>query len=590
MAFGKVDAGKYQVGGGMYEMPDLEIGQAPDIGMITGYWAQPPIPSPATATLDLGQPQTEVAGLLLRANLPSTITLKGPADLLFSGFTVKLTAQPLMRNLAKPVWGSIRSITGTATAAQEILLAAPARIEAVGILRVRPKNALPPAPVKVSYKEGGYFKTYVAALGLWAMPWSSQSTRTYSGYHEQAVVTDAIQLDLLDKNALLLLASPSLPSRLGLALGDDTPAQLFPSEMEDGGTVTSRDLTGQINAAWRRGGSGGPGGVAEVALRITSLTDGIVRVALDGAWGRSYVSPEQALAVDPVGPASFAVAWPFAGVSEAVASLRLTGSLEGGRRVQLVSGTASFNVRATERLEVAQAFQLGPSSGSQATPATSREVLAVWLMLPRLPKAEERVEVRLVEGAGDPPSPADEPLAAMEVTLPVDASAYVPEGNGFWYRAAFEKPVQLDGMQVVSPLFVVAAGREGGSLLAHLSQSVPPEAAQRVPGGAGAGISLVRNLDRTGTWEVQPFNRLAAQWLMDLEVAPVAEEYPALVSLAYAEQVSQAIPLAGGGRVSLETAPALVAQPGSGELSVRLDSVVRAGLRAQLLLYKPVKS
>ncbi|MFZ5824099.1 MAG: hypothetical protein ACOY94_07215 [Bacillota bacterium] len=549
---------------------------------LAGWWQEPEAPPATTAVLDLGKPETQVTGLLLRANVPSTIRLKGPADLLFSAFSVRLTARSLVRNLARPEWGSSRAVSGADADWQEILLAAPARIEAVG---VRSKSAS--ADVWVKYREGTD-KTYVRALNLYGF--TTKGGFRYSGYHQQAVVTQAVKLELPDQQAEVLLSSPSLPSRVALALGDDTPAQLFPAEMELNGTVTSRDLAGQINAAWKRGSSGE---TAEAQLRITSLTDGVVQVDLSGVWGRYYASPAQSLALDSVHPAVVGVAWPFGATPDGQVSLHLTGKLTGGRRLSSVTGPPAFCVRATERLEVAQAVRIVAAE----SPTEQRTVQAVWLMLPRLPRAEERLEIRLAAAAGAPPFPADEPLARQKVTLPVDQAAYIPASTGgYWYRAALEKPVSLDGLQATSPLFVVAAGREGGSLLAHQSLGVAPESGERIPAGAWAGVSLARNLDLTGTWEVQSFNRQAARWMVDLELTPVPAETQSLITVAYGPGPPQPLPLSAADRVSVQTARQQVARPqpytasetSPPVLTATLASPVRADLSVQLFLYKSV--
>lgn len=552
-----------------------------DLAQLVGWWSEPD-PAPAqTATLNVGQGLTSLPQLLLRANLPSTVTLQGPKDLLFRGFGIKLTARSLVRNLAKPQWGSSRSITGESSPRQEILLAAPARVTGVGVrFRSAPKS------VKVEYKEATFIKTMVASMDLSTVVSHKGKTATYttSGYHQQAVVTDSIRFDLLEEQADLLVASPSLPSRVGVAIGDDTPAQIFPNEMELNGTLSSRDLTGVINAAWKRGVTGA---TAQVQLRITSLTDGVVQLDLTGAWGRLYTGQEAALSLDTFNAAGLQENWPFdTTVPDAEAWLNLTGRIEGGRRLGLVSGAPTFYVRTTERLEVAQAFRIAAGD----TPVEKRELLAVWLMVPSLPKAEAKLEIRLCAAISDPAFPADEPLARLETALPVDAAAYVAQHGVYWYRAALEKPVPLDGTQAISPLFVVVAGREGGSLLAHRSLGIEPTAAQRVPDGAGAGVGLVRNLDRTGQWEVQSFSRQAATWLVDLELAPTPAEYPGVLAIAYGSGALQALPLDGSARFALETARQVLARPASGSVAVTVASALRASVTAQLSLYKPIRA
>jgi hypothetical protein len=547
------------------ETTGISVGEV----MLAGSWSEPEAPPPATAVLDLGLPQTRVDKLLLRANIPSTVALRGPADLLFRAFSIRLTARGLVRNLAKADWGTSRSVTADAEQATEFLLAGPARITAIGVRTPGP----PKAGVAVRHKEAGLFQSMVESLGLYSL---YVGKGAHSGYHERAVVTDAFRFSLTDPKAEYLLASPSLPSRVGIALGDDTPAQLFPNEMAKDGTVTSRDLTAAINAAWKRGTADQN---AEVQLRITSLTDGVVQVDLAGAWGRSHAGQETRLLLDGINTASLTLAWPFVGVPAAQVWLRLTGAIDGGRRLGLSGdGAPAFHVRTTERLEVAQAFRI--ASGD--LPVAKRRLLAVWLMLPRLPRAEERVELRLAAAAGDPIFPADQPLARFEVALPVDATAYVARSGGYWYRAALAKPIELDGTQAASPLFVVAAGRGDGSLLAHRGLGLEPGGADRL------SASLVRNLERTGGWAVQGFNRQASRWLVDLELEPLPAECASLLAVACGAGPAQGLPLAGGNRVSLETAPLVLAAPPGGSLTFTLRSAVRAALTGQIVLYKPV--
>lgn len=578
--------GKPYAEGAQYESPPMAV--IDDLAVLAGLWEEPAAPPPGTATLDVGQGQAAVAALLLRANLPSTITLKGPKDLLFSGFTVRLTALELVRNLARPEWGSSRSVTGESTPKQEILFAAPARITAAGFRTRKPLSGA----VAVDYKQGPFTTTYVAAMAASAtVSYKGQGKAktkitTTSGYHQQALETHHLRFSLLDEQADLLVASPSLPSRVGLALGDDTPAQLFPTEMERNGTVTSRDLTGAMNAAWQRGVTGE---TATVRLRITSLTDGVVQVNLGGTWGRSVAGKERELRLDAINSAVLEEAWPFGpAVIDCQARLRLTGQIEGGRRMGMVASPPGFHVRTSEALEVAQAFRL---AGGPA-PVAKRQLLAVWLLLPGLPRAEERLEIRLAAATGEPIFPVDEPLARLETTLPVDGSAYTAaQGGGYWYRAVLPKPVEIDGTQAAGPLFVVVAGREAGTLLVHRSLGLAPEAAQRIPAGPGPGAALVRNLSRTGQWEVQAFNRQAAHWLVDLELAPTPEEYGGLMAFTCGADPLQALPLAGAGRLALDTPAQLLAQPaGGGPVVVSLRSAVRASVKAQLFLFKPIRT
>jgi hypothetical protein len=530
---------------------------------------KPPAGTPfiETADLDLDMPVKEALSLLLKANVPTVVTLTGSPDLLFSAFTVGLTARPLQRDVALADWGT--SASDLDSGQKEYLLAGLTRVESVGA------EASSGTSTEITYRENGQYpdspqvKVTLAASG-----------KKRVGYRNIAFQTDAVQAE---DDVTIHLYSPSLPARVGISVGDDSPLQVFPAAMAENGSVTSRDLAGQVNAAWARA-TAGADKRKHVIMKLTSQTDGMVDLKLEGPWGHSSVQPDAPLAVvlDPVNPVTLQVPWPF-GAMGGTATLQLTGRLTGGKRLHLAEAACDFQVRVQEHVEVAQAVQIAPGGAT----GEARQVTAVWLLLPAVPQAEEKLELRLAAAAGDPAGPADQPLARAEVALPADAAAYVAEGGRFWYRAVFEKPLDLDGSQVGQPLYVVAAGRGAGSLLCH-KLTGPMPGAGRVPAGPGkAGAALVRNLGRTGAWELQPYSQKSAAWAMDLELAPLAAEYGALVKASVPGKPEQAAAFTGPGQESVAlTWPDL---PGGTDLAITLRSAVGAQLQAQVMMYKLVK-
>lgn len=542
-------------------------------GGLRGAWSEPPAPPPATAYLPLdGSVAPQVAALLLKANIPATVTLKGPADLLFSAFTLSVTAKPLVRNMALETWGTSRSIVEDGDYL-EFLLPGLTRMEGVGA-RDRAKSS--DTTILVKSKDGGQFKE-TGTIQLFTQPGVGKPA---SGYNQVAFQTDAVRIDRTANSVHVLLHSTSFPSRIGVAVGDDTPVQVFPSMMENNGTLTTRDLAGQMNAAWRRFAAGGQ---SEVRLKLTSLTDGVVSLDFKGSWKRAYFSPATTLTLNPFQPATFTAPWPFGpATAEADAVLQLTGRLDGGKRLRLAGSAADFCVRVTEKLEVAQAILLAVGTAT----AEARQVAAVWLCLPAVPGAEEKVELRLAGAVGDPPAPADEAVARVEVTLPADASAYQPEGGRFWFRAPFPAPVTLDGTAVLKPFFVVAAGRTAGTVLSHRLGGALSSG--RVASLAlHTGAALFRNLERTGAWDLQPYNRQAATWVMDLELLPLAAEYDSLARVTFAGQPAAALAFTGAGDGVITYATKLSRPPGDVTVSVQSD--VNGAVTAQLAMYKTIK-
>lgn len=172
--------------------------------------------------------------------------------------------------------------------------------------------------------------------------------------------------------------------------------------------------------------------------------------------------------------------------------------------------------------------------------------------------------------------------------------AYTATGGGYWYRAVLKKPVVLDGAQATNPLFVVAAGRGAGSLLGHRSTGTDPGSAVQIPAAGGAGISLVRNLDRTDHWEVQSFNRQAAHWLVDLELAPTPAEEASLLTLAFGTGAPASLPLPGPGEINLQTTAMKLPRPAAPSpgatpvLTANISAPIRAQVTAQIRFFRPV--
>lgn len=531
-------------------------------------WSAVTPPVPTEAALNLGAPQTQVSELLLKGNVPSVVYLTGPTDLLFSAATLTVMAKPLVRNLADPQWGATRSTLQNPANTIEFLLPGLVRIDTAGLHN--PGSAQ--ASGKLLYKDSGGFSA------LTATPQSIAAGGKWSA--AVAFQTDVVRVESATPTLGVLLRSPSLPSRVAIAVGDDTPVQVFPSEMAENGTVTTRELAANLNMAWRRNASGAS---VTVALKLTSMTDGVVSVELKGAWGRAFTSPELSLALNPFQAASAATPWPA--LAEGAAVVTVTGRLQGGRRLGLAEGERSFTVRVTENLEVAQAFRLAEGD----TPGEGRRLLAVWLQLPAVPSSEQRADLYLTEATGDPPVPSPEPIVRMEATLPADGSAYIQAGGGYWFRAAFPKPIELDGARALRPLFVAVSGRGEGTVLSHRSDGALPGERGRTPSAAmAAGQALVRNRVRTGYWDLQAFDQQAALWLVDLELEPLPTEYGSLIALGVGGLAPQPLALTGAADVRLQVGPLPLARGDSQDLAVMVQSAVSGQIKAQVSLYKPI--
>ncbi|HLO01493.1 MAG TPA: hypothetical protein VK191_00040 [Symbiobacteriaceae bacterium] len=521
--------------------------------------------SPISLSLNLGQRENQAGPLLLRANLPSTIELVGPADLQFAQITLTLTAEPLVRNLADPTWGT--TLSSSAQGAQ-YLLARPARLTEI---RVEGTTSA----IKADIRELGSFRTLSDNLpeGAWTQALETDAVRIGA--------SESGQLGALPAGAAVLLASPSQPASIAVAVGDDTPVQVFPAQMEPGGTVTSRDLTPYLAAAWQRA----EGEERRVALRLTSLTDGQVTLRVTGAWSRVAETTPIEIELDPVEPTQAALPWPMAEQENLLltGALTLRDRIRTGRRLAL-SGEAGaeFGVRVTPGLQVAQSLLLADANGI----GEGRELSAIWLHLPALPTAPVSLTLQLFKGEGEAPRPGGRPLAELAITLPADRAAY-SERAGFWFRAPFREPVQLDGAAVTQPLCLVATGPADGLLLGHRwlpadTQEGPLRQRSQV------GPALVQNAALDGDWHLQRFGQRPAQWLFDLELLPSAPEWGGVVRLAFPDQPPQPVPLGGAQPQTVQTGPIALQRPPSGELAYRVESQVAGRALLAFRFYKPI--
>ncbi|TJY42620.1 hypothetical protein E5161_07140 [Cohnella pontilimi] len=535
-------------------------------------------PSRVTAAdLNLDAPQTVFQGMTLKANLPSVLTLQGSSDLYFSSFSVAVTARKLERNMAESYWGSVRSGDSDKGDQQvtEILLPSLTPIDVLAI-----RTAKKGQTAVFEKKENGYYSSELN------VPANLSEKKDYFGYKQVGWRTDSVRVSKPKTGSMkMLLRSPSLPARIGIAIVDDSPVQVIPSEMTEDGTVVSRDLAGQIYAAWQRAKPSADGFV-RVQLKLTSMTDGLADIEIKGVWGRYQSSAPISIPLNPFHPARVPVPWPF---KKQIADVRLavSGKLAGGIRRNLVDAPGDFCVRTGEKLEVAQSFLL--AEGPEITEL--RQVSAVWLCLPSVPTTEEKIELRIAKAVGNPLAPSDELIARAVTALPADSASYILKEGVFWFRAAFDPPAYLDGALMTQSLFVVAAGRAEGTLLCHMGAG--ESAAGRVPARAGeTGASLFRNLARSSTWEQQNFNRQASFWVMDLELVPLPEEYGAAVRISPSHQP-------GLERKAFFTGPAATAPdlewphlpvpPVGQEFAFVVTSSMKGSLTAEVKLYHPIK-
>jgi hypothetical protein len=497
------------------------------------WWGEPAPPYPQSTALPSAAPVIDLSApatvkVLLKAQVPAVVRLRGRPDLLFRRAGITLTALPLQRNLAAGTWGTAVSEVVPAnddfSRAREYLFSGPQRLTALA--------AAPATEVQFRVREGGRWRT-IAPVQRFYLPAPNYTVV------DQAVETDAVQVLTNTEQVAIVLLSESAPMRLMLAAGDDTPLQSFPSAVPAGERVASRDLAGDLNRAWAGALPAGDG-LVEIPIKITSLTDGLVEASLAGEWARSRVENLGELVLNPLAGQSVEVPWLPDATSGAV-TVVLEGDVGPGLRwglAEQAAGGRAFAVRVSDNLAIAQAVLLRAGGGT----GPARAVTAVWLALPDVPAQPQTVELQLCACTGEPATPAEgAPLARAEATLPADTTAYLaaaPGGPGEpvsrWFRVPFARPVALNGTAAGEPLFVVCSGREG-SLLAHRSVA----AAGRLPGAPGPGTALVRNLAWASDWEEQRFDTAHARWLFDLELAPQEGEAPLTLG-------GQPVTLAGG--------------------------------------------
>lgn len=567
-----------------------------------------------SAALDLDVPQKAIRTLLLKANEPSIVTLTGSSDLAFSALTIALTARALTRNMALGYWGTQVAPVVTRDDGVKLTtyaLPGPTRLQAA-CLGSRLRNAKPvqsssktPLATTLAARENGAFNgVSVQLTASGALASDILASKSFD------VTTDAVQAKDLPGSVYLLLLSDSAPSRVAISLGDDSPAQVFPAVIAADSTAISRDLSGHLNAVWRSAAASGA--KVSVALKLTSATDGLVDVDLRGVWGHSWKKPQPAsVELNALGPAALREAWPFGAMSADV-YVTLEGKLSGGLRTRWTNGAGgeAFAVRVAEKLEVAQAIQLLPEGDT----AAARRLAAAWIALPGVPAAEQKLELRLAEVAGSPAAPGAEPLARAEAKLPADAAAYIAAGGDYWFRVPFDKPVPIDGAAATKPLFLIAAGRGGGTPLVHRYLSAAPDAdagsasggaaADRLPGAMATGTALYRNLTLSGAWEQQGFNRRKAVWRAELELVPEPGDYARMLAVQLgvpggASTPSNSASASAPAYVGL-TGPSLSpgvqmgwsgAQPSAdGFLTIAFDSPCQGRLKATLSAYRPVSA
>ena len=503
---------KYDLANQAYQELQKEFGKAGPGGIHQHLpnppaWPEPTALPPDDPVISLQAPAPVTVAL--RAQVPAVVRLRGRPELVFSRAGVTLTAKPLKRNLALETWGTAVS----EVPADPEFFAHGREFRLPGVQRISVLACRPDTEFLFRAQEGGKWRTVVPVWKLYA------NIETDYNVVDQTVETDAVQLWYNGTVTSTVLLSESAPMRVMLAAGDDTPLQSFPSAVPAGESVVSRDLSGDLNRAWA-GATPVAGGLVEIQLKITSLTDGLAEVKLAGDWQRQLVQPAADLQLNPFHPKSFTVPWLPAAAAGSV-TVTVEGEFSTGPRQGLAEQAGAgrpFAVRVTENLAIAQAVLLRGGGGT----GPARMVTAVWLALPAVPLSAQTVELRLAGGAGDPVAPAEgAPLARAEATLPADAAAYIATepGGPVWYRVALDKPVALDGTASGQPFFLVGAGREGTKLL-HRSNAV----AARLPAQPGPGCALVRNLAWASDWEEQQFDRSPARWVFDLELAPLPGE------------------------------------------------------------------
>lgn len=498
-----------------------------------------PLPTGDAPPLTLGGEGRQV---LLRANRPTTVQLRVPADLRFRQVSIRLTGQALVRDLAAGddatlSWGGERRSVGSG--ASTVTLRQPARIAAVvftsgrlgniikDLLETKDPQALGKALFAACVLQA-HRRYQVTKLGIGhpgaVVDWSDGGTKKMRLDETLAINQDATVIDLAatphgagDDLAWHAL-SPSCARAVAVAVGDDTPQQVLGAELADGVAVTTRDLTGAFQAALARMQPEADGQV-RIPIPLLSVQDGLVAVEVLGVGLRcATVAPLvcDLLPLQPcVVPLPTLTAAPGAQVQ-----IRSQGTATGGVFLDLgITATpARFAVLVDERLHIAQALRLPPPDPPPSGPTGDAATLvAVWLCLESLPTAAAPVRLALAAISGDGFTPGNE-LGTCTATLPVDNSAYEERTPGcWWYRVPWMPGLVLDGVQTGQALVLMASGDATGLRLMHarLDDAVAP-----VPAATGAGSAHHRHLDRDRSWRQRLLAQQATRWLMAIEVAP----------------------------------------------------------------------
>lgn len=473
---------------------------------------------------------TPADSILLRARVPATLVLRGPADLRFQSLTLTFAApaQPLVRDLNSTEY----QIVEVDTTPKEYRLPAPTYVD-----RIRVLDATTATVVKVV--QAGRKETEPTQLVMSGSVFACGLTVT-------SVLAQGIPT-----NGRVEILSSAAASQVVVALPDGTPLHSFPAIFDSTQAVSAvtRDLAEAINKAWAEG-------QGNLKLTVTSMTDGRIDLGARGVWRRTALQvrapggasgPELARKVHPF---EWVEAEVLLGTGWKKAQLRLTvdSTGKGGLATRLQPETAGrrFSVRVTESLQLAQAFRLRVgTSPDGALPAL--HLTGVWLCLPSVPTEEQVLDLRLTPSTADQ-VPDSKTIAQWEAKLPADASAYVESGTEVWFRAPCPKPVKVDGATASHSLFLVVSGHGAGTLLVHrnlgtklepvtqadldgMQQPGPPSNfAPDLPGRILEGRTMVTNLSVDRTWAPLSFNCYDALWRFELELAPDSPAAPLLTA------------------------------------------------------------
>lgn len=499
-----------------------------------------PLP-PTEGLLSLDSPAAGGVTLLLRALKPSTLTLKGPADLRFRRFALTATAQPLQRNLALPFWGSATYPVAGGTDAQpeqtlHVVLPGTSRVEAMGLTANPPLDG---ATVELTGSE--------------------QQSVTYTlprqGQIACAVDTSVLRFRYPGRGAATaFIRSPSLPGGVMVELPGGVLLDAFGEQLQANEPRPGRNVADAMNQAWQG---------TELTLRIIAATDGIVTIAADGEWFAYAESPLGDLRLEPGVPAALPVPWPAAW-PHADLRVELAGSLAATRRLGLTGASGDVGLRVTEARQVAQRLPL---------PQQPVTVAGIWLQVPQFSRAPAQVDLWLKRG-----SPAGATLGGLSVTLP---EAF---GEGGWFRAPLPEPLVLQPDQT-EPLYLVAGGHDAGTLLSgRITAELVEHPAWPVP----TDNALVCSSDRGSGWEQVVVGAHAVAWLFDLDILPDPAAGP-LLSLQLAGGEALTLPAIAPGNISLETAPLRVARPAGPQLVLQAGAGVPARLRGTVKLMRPIR-